>query len=256
MENPKISTEEFVRRALEVHGSTYDYSKSTYVNRHKRIIIICPSHGEFLQLPGDHYKGKGCRYCAKNVLSDTATFIKRAQTIHGNKYNYSKVEYINALTKTTIICKIHGEFLQCPNEHLRGKQCRKCAYKERHNNNGFKWETYIFPDGRLEKVQGYESLTIKYLISSSIHYNDIVLSRKDKPIISYDWKEKSHNYFPDCYIPSTNTIVETKSLYTWKSQEGQNFAKISGSLKEGYNIRVIVWDRKKQLISDIIYGNS
>lgn len=53
-------------------------------------------------------------------------FISKAIAIHSDKYNYSKVEYVNSQTKVCIICPIHGEFWQRPSLHLRGKGCRKC----------------------------------------------------------------------------------------------------------------------------------
>lgn len=54
-------------------------------------------------------------------------FIKDAIKVHGDKYDYSKVEYKNSKTKVIIICKIHGEFEQSPFGHTRGYGCRKCA---------------------------------------------------------------------------------------------------------------------------------
>ena len=59
----------------------------------------------------------------------TEQFIEKATLIHGDKYNYSKVDYINTRTKVCIICKIHGEFWQTPNMHLCGNSCPKCRQK-------------------------------------------------------------------------------------------------------------------------------
>lgn len=57
----------------------------------------------------------------------TAEFISKAKLIHGDKYDYSKVEYCDARTKVRIICPKHGEFLITPNAHLNLKQgCREC----------------------------------------------------------------------------------------------------------------------------------
>lgn len=55
-------------------------------------------------------------------------FIARARKVHGDKYDYSKVEYKNARTKVKIICPIHGVFEQSPDAHLRGQGCRDCGY--------------------------------------------------------------------------------------------------------------------------------
>ena len=57
----------------------------------------------------------------------TEEFINRAKKVHGDKYDYSKVEYKNAHTKVCIICPIHGEFWQIPNAHLQGQGCYKCS---------------------------------------------------------------------------------------------------------------------------------
>lgn len=58
-------------------------------------------------------------------------FIERARKIHGDKYDYSKVEYVNARTKVCIICPIHGEFWQTPEKHLLGRGCRVCSNREK-----------------------------------------------------------------------------------------------------------------------------
>ena len=58
--------------------------------------------------------------------SNTEEFIKKAKKVHGNKYDYSKVNYINNHTNVTIICPEHGEFEQTPKGHLRGQGCPKC----------------------------------------------------------------------------------------------------------------------------------
>jgi len=60
----------------------------------------------------------------------TEDFIKRAKKVHGEKYDYSKVECTGNRTKVIIICKKHGEFLQSPHDHLRGSGCSKCSEKK------------------------------------------------------------------------------------------------------------------------------
>ena len=61
----------------------------------------------------------------------TAQFISEAIAVHGDKYDYSKVQYINGHTNIRIICPIHGEFTQIANTHLQAKYgCSKCARLE------------------------------------------------------------------------------------------------------------------------------
>jgi len=122
----KITTEEFIKKAKSVHGDKYDYSKVDYVNNSTKISINCPIHGEFEQRPNDHLSGKGCSKCSGVCKSTTEEFILKVKAIHGNKYDYSKVDYANAHKKVIIICPKHGEFKQEPNSHLRSVGCPKC----------------------------------------------------------------------------------------------------------------------------------
>ena len=125
--NASCNTEEFIEKANEVHGGKYDYSKVVYRNSYTKVIIICPIHGEFEQLPSSHLSSRGCPKCAGITKSNTEEFIKKANEVHGGKYGYSKVNYVNNRTKVTIICPIHGEFEQVPSSHLNGHGCPKCG---------------------------------------------------------------------------------------------------------------------------------
>lgn len=58
----------------------------------------------------------------------TSQFIEQAQVVHGNKYDYSKVQYKTSRDKVCIICPKHGVFLQAPRHHLEGGGCSKCAH--------------------------------------------------------------------------------------------------------------------------------
>jgi len=125
--NYRLTKEEFIKRAREVHGDKYDYSKVEYNGADRKVKIICPTHGIFEQTPYKHVNAKqGCPYCSGRI-SGTEMFIQKAKQVHGDKYDYSKVNYINSSTKICIICPKHGEFWQKPNSHLNGKGCRQCA---------------------------------------------------------------------------------------------------------------------------------
>ena len=117
---------EFIKEANKVHNSRYDYSKVDYINNKKEVYIICPIHGEFYQSPISHLKGNGYQKCNGGVRDTTEAFIEKARKIHGDKYDYSKVEYKNSHTNVCIICPKYGEFMQIPNNHLCGNGCKKC----------------------------------------------------------------------------------------------------------------------------------
>lgn len=120
-------TKDFIVKAVEVHGDKYDYSLVEYINTRTKVKIICKIHGEFEQNPNNHLKGSNCSKCCGTQQKTTEQFIDEAQQIHGNKYNYSKVNYTNSNNKVIIICKEHGEFEQRAIGHLTGKGCSLCG---------------------------------------------------------------------------------------------------------------------------------
>jgi hypothetical protein len=123
----KKDTNEFIEKAQEVHGFKYNYSKVEYQNANTKIEIICPEHGSFFQKPISHVRGSGCIKCVGKNIPTTEEWILKAHKVHGSKYNYSKVIYINCKTKVEILCSVHGSFFQTPYHHLRGVNCSKCS---------------------------------------------------------------------------------------------------------------------------------
>ena len=125
-------TKQFIEKARAIHGNKYDYSKVNYINNREKIIIICPEHGNFKQRPAGHLQGYGCKKCRKEKLTYTTNkFIEKAKVVHGNKYDYSKVNYKHSTTKVTITCLIHGDFEQNPVNHILGGNCPRCVYDNR-----------------------------------------------------------------------------------------------------------------------------
>jgi len=125
----KLTTEEFVKRATEINGDVYEYSKVEYKGTEIKVIIICKIHGEFLQTPHAHLTQKsGCPKCSGKLRLTTEDFIEKAKQIHGCVYDYSKTLYISSFKKITIICNIHGEFQQVAHEHTNDRNgCPKCS---------------------------------------------------------------------------------------------------------------------------------
>lgn len=112
----------------------YEFDESTYVNTHTPMRIICPKHGEFWRIPKNmmYYECTKCSYEKRgnNFRLKTCEFIEKARKVHGDKYDYSDSMYKGTKIPIKIICPIHGEFKQVPNDHLSGKGCPYC--KESH----------------------------------------------------------------------------------------------------------------------------
>ena len=164
----KFNPDEFIKRAKEIHGNLYDYSKSEYIEHDTPLIIICQEHGEFEQSPKSHLiKKYGCPKCGVSVRANKLRwsldkFIIESNKVHRGKYDYSNFKYVTFGSKSEIICTKHGPFHQTPKDHILQKQgCPKC---------------------RLSKG---ESIIQYYLIDHSIQY----ISQKT---------------FPDCINPKSN----------------------------------------------------
>ena len=133
MGGSKVTFDMFLERAKAKHGNKYNYSKVNWINTRIKIEIVCPEHGSFWQKPYKHMEGQGCPSCCESASISQETFIKRAKKIHNDRYDYSRVNYVNMRTPVEIVCPEHGSFWQLPSKHVKsGKSqaqgCPKCRY--------------------------------------------------------------------------------------------------------------------------------
>jgi hypothetical protein len=131
----KYTTADFIEKALQKLGSKYDYRLVDYKNSKTPVTIVCRKHDrEFQQIPSEHLLGllkcRDCRYerDRANRKYTKADFVRDAQKNFGSKYDYSLVDYKNAQTHVTIVCREHNEeFDQFPSSHLSGREgCPSC----------------------------------------------------------------------------------------------------------------------------------
>ena len=235
----RYTTEEFINCAKNVHGDKYDYSKVDYKNNKTKICIICPIHGEFWQLPSAHLKGQGCPKCAnisngKRKLMGFDKFIEKSKEIHKDKYDYSKVEYINNRTKVCIVCPIHGEFWQKPTKHLQGQGCPICnQYKLEKNIKHF------LDENKIEYKYQYRA----------------------------EWLKNNNNnkLSVDFYLPKYNIAIECQGIqhfkpveyfggnYRFKQQIKNDYLKKNICKKHDINVLYIIENEIKTNIK--IYNN-
>lgn len=141
--------EEFVEQSIKIHGYKYNYSKIIYKNNRTKIKILCNiCENVFKQIPYSHLNGSGCPKCYFKKLSElykhtTEEFINNAIKVHGDKYDYSKVNYKNNRIKVKIICPEHGIFKQTPDNHLKCQNCPKCSIKKVSKSQSLGGEIFI-----------------------------------------------------------------------------------------------------------------
>lgn len=134
--NKQKTTEQFIQEAKQKHGDRYDYSKVKYVNANTEITVICAKHGEFPILPTRHLRSN-CLKCTGH-LCDLNDWIEKAKKVHKEKFDYSKVNYVNIRTEITIICKVHNnEFPILPSSHIKtiSGGCKECIPKAQTRDN-------------------------------------------------------------------------------------------------------------------------
>ena len=121
------TTDEFIQKARLKHGDRYCYDLAEYFTAYTNVTILCNEHGAFRQSASKHLFGRGCPDCGGSKKSNTQGFIQKARAKHGDFYDYSLVDYVNAHTKVKIVCPKHGEFMQNPASHFTRSGCPACA---------------------------------------------------------------------------------------------------------------------------------
>jgi len=133
----RIDVGEFINQARIRHGDRYRYDKSVYLTKKTKIVIVCPIHGEFEQTPKKHLIGQGCPRCGGTTKKNQTDFLESAKRIHGDRYNYERVEYKTSGVKVLITCLIHGDFWQTSGKHISGQGCPKCGGSVRMDTSEF-----------------------------------------------------------------------------------------------------------------------
>lgn len=174
------TTEAFVNELTLKHLGKYNYSLVEYRTLRDKIKIICPEHGLFETRAESHFNGHGCRKCAnaKDAERRRKTrdqFIRESIEIHGNRFDYSLVEYVDTSIKVKIRCSSHGVFEITPHAHLQGKKCRRCSTIEGKLKRTYTREEFIAKANNVHKNKyTYENLTYagtnnKVIITCPVH---------------------------------------------------------------------------------------
>jgi len=201
---------ELIIKSNKIHYNNYDYSLiNNYKNMHNKNDIICPIHGIFKISFHSHInKQRGCKQCSIDKRTDTEyDFIKKSKIVHGDDFDYSKVNYINSKTKVIIGCPIHGDFKQMPNYHIMGQGCPIC-----------------------KESKGEKKIRI-FLVENNILFD----YQKKFPNLIY---KKSLIF--DFYLPKYNLCIEYdgeqhfKPIDYWGGLDGFKLRQIKDNIKTKY----------------------
>jgi hypothetical protein len=223
------SNENFIsesqKKHLDINGNPlYDYSKTIYTGAKNKVIITCKRCGsDFEQRASHHLNGSGCvRHKSDSVrsvrgrnFSNTIEFIEKSVKIHKNKYDYSKVNYINNITKVEIYCNLcKSYFFQKPLTHLRGHGCQKCAINSQRNKMSF--TNNIFID-KSKNIHIKNDGKLSYDYSKTIY-----TGAKNKVIITCkkcgnDFEQRASHHLngagcPKCSISNSEKYIERQLI--------------------------------------------
>lgn len=172
----KKTTAEFISEAKSVHKDTYSYEHTVYVNCQTPVIVTCKIHGDFRISPLHHLYGKqGCKYCGierrtKKRTKTLQKFIIDSKKVHGEKYDYSRVEYVNSFKEVEIGCPVHGYFWQKPIIHTTGHGCYDCGNDRIAEGKLLPFDEY---DRRVHEMYGDKYTVVR----------ESYVGVKDKPIL-------------------------------------------------------------------------
>lgn len=210
----KLTTEEFIAKAKEVHGDLYDYSQTTYVNSRIKVGIICHKHGLFWQNPIGHLTGCKCEKCS---------YEQRKKLIYGKGVNDSE-EPVKVDGKMTVLYSDWFRMLQRCYGKIHSKAYENCDVCEEwlSLSNFKKWyDTHYVKGWCLDKdiLSGdnkiYSPQTCCYVPTE---INTIFTSKSLNSTIHYDKRYKHYlakvnNGKNDCYVQFFKTQEEAFAAY-------------------------------------------
>lgn len=176
-------TELFINKSKEIFDDKFIYDNVEYVNNKTNVELICKEHGSFSVRPDSHLSKKyGCKECGiikRTNIRKNSNWYSDCIKVHGYRYDYSLVNYINSKTKVSIICKEHGVFNMILNAHITQKHnCPKChrvfdtndfiTKSKIIHNNFYDYSNSIYVNAR-EKIDIICNKHNKFMIQPYLH---------------------------------------------------------------------------------------
>jgi protein-arginine kinase activator protein McsA len=232
--NHKLNTEQFIRRAHNVHGNIYDYSVTEYSHSQKPLSIICRVHGPFELNAAYHLQGRGCPVCSKLNRKapkkvDLYEFINRSNKKHANKYGYDKVSLVSVSDLVTITCPEHGDFIQQARAHYEGRGCPKCGRKRKNTIAIYQQE--FIQQARDVHGKKYDYSKVEFRSKRNIERIEIICDAHG-PFLQNPMNHLRGSGCPECAGNSQHTIssfVEAARSVHGMKYEYNNVIYISGS---------------------------
>lgn len=217
-----MSWDDFVREANLIHGNKYSYVKCDDFRTTSKVTIVCMKHGEFTRKAGKHLSvNSGCTVCSGRNPTNSSKpiglgyFLDKSSKIHGDRYDYSKVELSNCRDKVIITCKLHGDFEQVAYEHYIGKGCRMCGYisankKKKNDGTIYSYSRTKYIEMANAKTDGMSNLYIVRMKSEDESFIKI-------GICMHGLKRRFKKGFP--YEISDSIVIRMEAGKAWDAEK-------------------------------------
>jgi len=182
------------------------------------------------------------KYGVENI-SQLESVKKQKEETHNNNFGVKYPMQSQEKTKKTNLNKFGVEY-----------PLQNAEVSEKSSKNAYKAYDYIFPSGRVERIQGYERFMLNDLLQKEgILEDDIVVSRSEVPSVWYeDETGKQRRYFVDCFIKSQNRCIEAKSTWTAAKKNDCIYLKQQALKDAGYKCEIWIYDGKGELVDKVI----
>jgi predicted nucleic acid-binding Zn-ribbon protein len=205
----KLTKEEFIQKAVAVHGDKYDYINVKYENNRKKVEIICPKHGSFEQTPSDHLMRRGCPECGKEKLSEVNTNHGQSNSKEYRIWSHMKTRCYN----------LNSQYY-----HRYGGRGISVCDRWLNSFENFYADMGECPEGysidRIDNDKGYCPENCRWATRTEQQNN------------------KSDNVVLTIY-------GKTMSLNDWCRDTGQNYMTVYGRLKRGWTPEEAIFGREK-----------
>lgn len=130
----RMTQESFIERLIDTYGSRYDFSMTVYNGDKESVSYRCKACDRINTVKGyTLLRGNHCIKCSRKTIAraktkDKSHFIRKARAVHGDRYDYSLVDYKRTDAKVKIVCPDHGVFEKEPSNHYFGQGCHKCSH--------------------------------------------------------------------------------------------------------------------------------
>lgn len=213
-----LTTEEFIEKAIAIHGTKYDYSKTVYKDRHSKVTIICKIHGEFSQEAKSHTNGSGCRECGlikqgKNRKLTTEDFINRMIKTYGeNKFDFTLTEYINTTKCVKAKCIKHDYIITKTPTSFFDKYMHPCIKCHREN----------LPLVEIKNTEEFIKEAIKVHGENRYNYDKVIYQKKTGKVIiicnecdnEFEQRIINHLNCEGCYNCARKNIIKKNTSNT------------------------------------------